>query len=117
MINQEQFDAAVKATKAEKPKDNFMIIEFRYDHKFVLPHKDGVALLASMANAERLQDGYNEPKRILELDRESISTRQFSRQEYERYKMAAILGVSPDDIKKYADEAAQAKYTKDTPPP
>ena len=96
---------AVKKVRAEKPKENFMTLEFNYDHKFVLPHKDGVALLAAFANAERLVDRYNEKPRIEGVDRDSVIARQFSASEYELYKVAALLNLSPSEVKEMMEAA------------
>jgi len=103
---------AVKKVWAEKPKDNYMVIEFGYDCKFVLPHKYGVALIESMTNAERIADSYHDPKRISELPRDAVKSTLMSHQEYERFKIAALLNLAPEEVKE-----AQEKATQPPPPP
>lgn len=89
---------ATKKVQAEKPKENFMVIHL--EAKLVLPHKDGLAFMAALAQAEKLNDGYYDtPKGIHELDKDTIRATMLSRQEYERHKMAALLGVTVDDIR------------------
>ena len=100
------YEDALKKLKAEKPKDNFMILEFGYDTKFVMPHKHGVAMLEALTNAERLREGYGDPKRITEIERDSVISRVMSHQEYERFKIAGLLNISPDEVKEFADKAA-----------
>lgn len=108
------YDEAAKKVRAEKPQENFVIMEFRYDAKFVLPHKAGVALLEAMANAELLKDGYCEPRRIVELDRDSFSNRTMSRKEYDRFKIAALLNITPDEVRE-AEELAIKQQNQPAP--
>ena len=98
---------AVKKVRAEKPKDNFMVIKFDQDYSsgIVLPHKDGVALLSTLANAEKLVDRYSEPKRIGEINRDHVTTMSMSHQEYERFKIAALLDITPDEVKEIQEAA------------
>lgn len=91
------YEQAKKKAQAEKPKENFIVIHI--DGKFVLPHKDGVKFLESLANAEKLPRYYSDKQCITALEREDYSTTSMSRQEYERYKIAALLNVSYDDVK------------------
>lgn len=102
-----KYEEAAKKVRDEKPKENFMVIEFGYENKFLLPHKHGVAVLDAMANAERLQEGYGEPKRILELPRDAVISRLMSSQEYARFKIAALLNVTPEEVKEAQDKARE----------
>lgn len=105
------YTEAVKKVKAEKPKENFMVFSFdsSYNKRILLPYKDGAALLVLLANAELLDDRYGEPKRIVELERDTCVISAFSHQEYERYKIAALLNISPDEVKIAAEQATKAK--------
>ena len=96
---------AVKKVKADKIKDNFMVLEFSYDNKLILPHKDGISILSALANAERLQDPYGGPKRITEVERDLVTTKLMSNFEYERYKIAALLQITPDEVKEMMEAA------------
>lgn len=107
---------AIKKVRTEKPKENFMIFEFSYNNSFVIPHKDGVALLAALATAEKLVDGYGEKKRITELERGQYTSRLMPYQEYERYKIAALLNITPDEVKE-AMEALNNPTPSPTPTP
>lgn len=92
---------AKKKVEAEKPKENYMVVKFdiEYNTHLVVPHKDGMALLSALANAEVLYDRYDEQKGIQPITRDHFVSRLMSRAEYLRYKMVQLLGVSPDEIK------------------
>jgi hypothetical protein len=75
------------------------------------PHKDGIAIIAALANAERLSDSYSNPKRITEVERDLVTTKLMSNSEYERYKIAGLLQISPDEVKEMMEAA-----NKPTPP-
>jgi hypothetical protein len=78
-----------------------MLIEVAYDKKLLLPYKDGVAFMAAFSNAELLIEEYGTNARMGEIDKHSVRCAVFSSKEYQRIKIAALLGVSPDEVKKY----------------
>ena len=88
------YQEAKKKLEASKTKDNFLMIRINYDMKFVLPYKDGIAFLSAFANAEQLKEPYDKNHRIVPFDPDSFTTQILSRQQYERYKIAALLGIS-----------------------
>lgn len=98
---------AKKKVLAEKPLENRMVvkIEMPYSRRLVLPHKDGMALLAAMANAEMLNEAYDEQNGIEPLDKDVCRTWVMSSAEYLRNKMAPLLGVKPDELKQYEQPA------------
>lgn len=91
-------EALAKAT-ASKTKENYMVMELGYSKKIILPYKDGSALLMCLANAEQLEEPYNEQHRISEFKRDSIAVSVMSHAEYIRFKIAALLGVRPEEVK------------------
>jgi hypothetical protein len=93
-----QYAEALKKVQAMKVKENFMVIEISYSTKIVLPYKDGMAFLQALANAEKLNEGYNEQHGIQAFDREAVKMRIMSHVEYENYKMAQLLGIKPDEV-------------------
>lgn len=97
------YDEAVKKVKTAKPRENYLLVRLGYDSSLVLPHSDGMALVAALSRAEKLIDRYSESKRITELERDSIHVHTMSYQEYDRYKIAALLNCSPDDVKQFAE--------------
>ena len=99
------YEEAKKKAQAEKPKDNFIVIHL--DGKLVLPYKDGMKFLESLANAEKLPRYYSDKQYITPLEREDYSSTSMSRQEYDRYKIAALLNVSYDDVKQMEEAPKQ----------
>lgn len=96
------YEEAKKLVQAEKPKENYMILPFGYDTKFVVPYKDGVAIITALANAEVYEKSYSSPTKISPIEVESFSPTLLSKDEYQRIKMAMLLQVNPDDLKKAA---------------
>lgn len=96
------YKEAVKKVQARKTKEPFLVFKFGYSAKLVLPHKDGVAMLSSIATAEQLNDPYNEQHSIGPIDRGSIEVTQMSQEEYEHYKIAALLKISVGEAKEHA---------------
>jgi hypothetical protein len=90
---------ALKKVQTKRVKDNYLVIQFSYDAKLILPHKDGLLMMTALANAEQLNDPYNEPHRIKELDRSRITVTQMSQEEYEQYKIAALLNLSVGEVR------------------
>lgn len=99
------FKEAAKKVQARKSKENFLVFTFGYNDKIVLPHKDGVALIACMANAEQLYDPYGGKHYIGEMEKTKIQISQMSQEEYERYKIAALLDISLDEVKQHQLQA------------
>lgn len=94
-----EYAEALKKVTANKPKENYMVITLSYNSKIVLPYKDGVAFMQTLVNAEQLHEPYQEQHRISELRRDAISTTVMPHAEYVRFKIAALLGVEPEEVK------------------
>lgn len=99
------FKEAIKKVQTRKAKENYLVFTFGYNDKIVMPHKDGVALVACMANAEQLYDPYGGKHYIGEMEKTKIQISQMSHEEYERYKIAALLDISMDEVKQYQLQA------------
>lgn len=89
-----------------KPKENYMVIDIYYGQKIILPYKDGIALLVSLANAESVNEEYNKPMLISGFNRDHLKTSIMSGEDYGYHKMATLLGVSLDEIKEHEKQAA-----------
>lgn len=90
---------ALKKVTANKPKENYLVITLGYNSKVVLPFKDGAAFMQTLVNAEQLHEPYNEQHRIGEFNREAVTSAVMSHTEYVRFKIAALLGVKPEEVK------------------
>lgn len=97
---------AVKTVRTTKIKENFMVIELSYSNKIILPYKDGITFLSSLNTAETLKEDYAQPHRIIPFARDMVKTSVMSGEEYEQYKIAALLNISIDEVKEYALKAA-----------
>ena len=91
---------AKKEVQAMKKKENFMVVRISYDNVWVLPHKEGMALIEALKTAERFDKDY-EAQRIIPLNQDNLRINLLSAEEYERYKIAALLNITPDEVKEY----------------
>lgn len=96
------FEEAKKLVQSEKPKENYMILPFGYGCKLVVPYKDGVAIINALVNAEQYDKSYSSPTTITPIEVDSFSPSLLSKDDYQRIKMAMLLQVHPDDLKKAA---------------
>lgn len=100
-----EYKEAVKKIQARKSRDNYMIIKMGYENTVVLPHKDGMSLIASLSAAEQYNDPYGKVHSITELDRNKITITTMSSDEYDRHKIAALLGMTLDEVKEHQLQA------------
>lgn len=84
------------------PKENFLAIEFDYSKSIVLPYDEGLRFVACLKNAELLEEPYSKPKSITSFQSNYFKTRILARKEYEDIKIAAMLGITVDELN--ADE-------------
>lgn len=104
-MDKEKYQEALKKIKAEKPPENYMVVQLSYDTKLVLPHKAGLALLSSMENAEVLKDSYSDRCKIIPLERDSLSSQFLSTKEYQQIKIANLLNVTLGEVQNIQQEA------------
>lgn len=102
-------EARKQVQAPKKAKENYMVINLSYDHSLVLPYKDGIAFMATLANAEQLDPTYSSRKQILPLERDKITSTTMSYQEYERCKVAQLLGISVSDLERMEEEELNNK--------
>ena len=86
------------------PKENFLAIEYDYSKSIVLPYDEGLRFVACLKNAEVLEEPYSKAKNIKAFESSYFKTRILSRKEYEDIKIAALLGVSVEDLYKEEEE-------------
>ena len=102
----EKYQEALKLVQSKKPKDGYMVIEFGYNHKIILPHKDGIALLTALNSAEEFEEPYSGVSRICIFNRSKLSAQIMSAEEYQQFKIATLLNVPVDEIKEHEKQAA-----------
>ena len=93
------FAEAEKQVKAEKQKENMMVIPFDYGHKLVVPYKDGLKIIEALANAEVLKEDYGQPAYFAGVERHPFNPTIMSREEYELIKIGALLKVDYKELK------------------
>lgn len=93
---------AVKELQTKKAKDNFIVVKIGYEVLLVLPYKDGIAFLDAVKHAEQFDKSYS-PTRIEALERSKIDFSFMPWQEYERYKLAGLLNITPEEVKAMQD--------------
>lgn len=94
--------ALKKVTGPKKTSTNFMVLEFAYNNKIVLPHEDGVTILAALAQAEVLKAGYGEKPQIAGPTKDLVTSSLMGQEEYRAYKIAMLLNCTLDEVKQYA---------------
>ena len=95
-----------KKVASIKPKENYLVIDIYYGHKIILPYKDGLAMLASLANAEAVSEEYNKPMVISGFNREHLKTSIMSGEDYGRHKIATLLKITMDELIEFEKQAA-----------
>ena len=80
------------------PKENFLAIEYDYNKSIVLPYDEGLRFVACLKNAEVLEEQYNKPKTITAFQSNYFKTRILSRKDYEDIKIAALLGITVEEL-------------------
>lgn len=106
------YQEAKKTIQTNVAKEGYMLFNFSYSNKLVLPHKAGVVFLESLALAEQLHEEYQKAHYIGAVDRDFFTTTLLSRHEYEQYKLSTLLGISLDDLKAIEIAAREANTTK-----
>lgn len=100
-----EFNEALKKVQTNKTKENLIAIRLTYDCTVILPWKDGMLFMNALERAEMLTDNYNDQPRIVPFEHKSVQITVFPTQTYERIKIAALLGVKPDEVKQYEEGA------------
>lgn len=93
-------EALKKVSVQKKDKDNYLVIEVSYDMKLLLPYAAGLVLMQALGSAEKLNDSYSEQIHISGLDRSNVKTTILSSEEYSQIKIAELLQVKLEDVKR-----------------
>lgn len=93
-----EYSQALKEIYSKTPKDNFIAIEFDYSKSILLPYDEGLKFLSCLKQAELLEESYNKPKSINPFESTHFKTKILSRKEYEDIKVAALLGITVEEL-------------------
>lgn len=96
------FQDALLRVREMQNTSHYMVIDLNYDTRIVVSHEQGMTILTALATAEQMVGktiGSTDNPRIEPLQQQKIKITLMSRKDYERYKMAALMGVSYDEVK------------------
>lgn len=99
---------ATKEAKKHKAPENRMQVSLSYDLKMVLPYKDGLTLLAALANAELVKHEWGKPEQLVPMSESSLNSTIVSETDYHDLVMAGILGVPAKEIKEAREKGNKA---------
>ncbi len=85
-------------------KSNYMLIEFSYNCKTIVPIADGIKILAAFTHAESYEAGYSKPSRIFPFKEDELKISLMPHADYILIKMANLLEISVDDLKEKQKE-------------
>ena len=85
-------EEAKEAIKTDTPDTNYLCISFGWNSEFILPYKDGLAMLASMAHVEKLSTG-NKNVPIESINSNNVSASIITANYYRQLKMATLMGI------------------------
>lgn len=91
-------EAAVKQVRSEKPKENFILVNLDWNTALLLPYKAGIDFINSLSQAFQMENPNHRP-RIVSLNKDQITFRVLSAQEVEDMRVAALLGITLDELK------------------
>ena len=97
-VTNKAYDEALKHIYSNKPKDNFILVEYDYHKSLLLPYEEGLKLLSCLKQAEVFEEKYSQPKTIVPFNTNDFKTRILSRQDYEDIKIAALLNVTVEEL-------------------
>jgi hypothetical protein len=83
----------------EKLNGSYLLIYFGYNSGYILPLKEGIAMLASIGCAEEYSDHYGEGITIRPISPDNdLKAVIVSAQRYKHIKMAKLMGISVDAL-------------------
>ena len=76
------------------PEGSYVVLTTAYDSKLVLEYEAGITVLKALEKAELLNDGYSDRPGIGPLTCDKFKLTTISKTEYERMKMAYLMGIT-----------------------
>lgn len=109
-ITADDLNKAIKAIRAEKKTESYVRIDKDYNTFLVLPYKQGIAFMQALEGAEIFERYYSGSLRTKPIS-DMFTMRPMSRQEYEDYKVAELLGISYNEVKQLREQHQKPKVT------
>ena len=108
-ITADDLDKATKAVRAEKKAESYVRIDDKeYASFLVLPYKQGLAFMQALEGAEIFEERYGGPPQCKPIS-DLFAMCPMSRQEYEDYKVAELLGIPYADAKRIRQQHQKPK--------
>lgn len=93
------YKEAIKKVQATKTGENFIVVQFNYDKKLILPYSDGLVFMQSLQKGELLNSNYPRETTIEPFDLNTYTVNPLSRTDYEMYKVAQLLNMTLTEVK------------------
>ncbi len=90
------FEEALKQAAKQVPQEPHLLLTLSYGTKLVLPYKEGLTVIDSLRKAEIMSDSYSNPQ-ILPVPKGQFTFDLLNHDDYGRYKVAALLGITFDE--------------------
>lgn len=94
-------DEARKLVEKKVPVSNRVVVKMDYT-SFVLPYDDGLAIIKALQHAEMMDRQYN-PTKIIPIEPAKMTFEILNNEDYVLLKMANLMGVDAQDLKKKED--------------
>jgi hypothetical protein len=99
-VSTEQLHAARKKLKTSSVKQQqYMVLTLFQAERIVLPYDAGLKIIEALEHAEKSHDRWGDVARLIPLERGDLIAGPMPHGEYERIKLAALLGVSTQDLR------------------
>lgn len=98
-VSKEVLDAARETTEKTALKPNYLLLDFGYSSKLIVPYKKGLEIVAALDHAEVFNRTYSEPDVISPLEEDTLKTTVISHSNYVLIKMANLLNITVDELK------------------
>ncbi len=83
---------------SKQDKENFLMINFRYDRQIIVPYKEGIAIMQSLENGMLFESNYSSPPSYKPITDE-ITVQLVPSEMVNDIKVAKLLNISMDAAK------------------
>jgi hypothetical protein len=91
---------ALKKVSIKTKEEQYMLMEFGYDKKCVVPLKQAVTIIECLENAQLFDENYGSKTPTLKPVQNEFRFRMFSEKELKDVKVAMLLDIPLQDIQK-----------------
>lgn len=102
-LTKDDYQGALKKMP-KGPKESYLLVTLRYDRQFVLPYKQGIALMEALESAMMYESAYSSPPKYQPIGDE-VSITPMSEETINDIKVAKLLNISQDTAKLIRESA------------